>query len=50
MVDLITRRITVAGALDPAQVTRLGEIAKKCPVHKTLMAGVRVQDELVARA
>jgi putative redox protein len=50
MVDQITRRITVSGALDPAQVTRLGEIAKKCPVHKTLVAGVRVLDELVARA
>ena len=49
MVDQITRRITVSGALDPAQRTRLGEIAKKCPVHKTLMAGVRMQDEIVAR-
>ena len=50
MVDQITRRITVSGDLDPAQLTRLGEIAKKCPVHKTLTAGVRVQDEIVARA
>ena len=50
MVDQITRRITVGGDLDPAQLARLGEIAKRCPVHKTLTAGVRVQDEIVARA
>jgi putative redox protein len=48
MVDQVRRRITVAGALDSTQVARLGEIAKKCPVHKTLVAGLRVEDELVA--
>jgi len=50
MVDQITRRITVSGDLDAAQRIRLAEIAKKCPLHKTLTAGVRVQDELVAGA
>jgi putative redox protein len=50
MVDRIARRITVAGPLDPTQVARLGEIAKKCPVHKTLVAGLRVEDEIVVAA
>jgi putative redox protein len=47
MIDRIARRITLRGELDPAQVRRLGEIAKKCPVHKTLAAGLRVEDEIV---
>jgi uncharacterized OsmC-like protein len=46
MVERIKRRITLAGALDAAQVARLGEIAAKCPVHKTLAAGLRVVDEI----
>ena len=50
MVDQITRRITLRGDLDAAQRTRLAEIAAKCPVHKTLVAGVRVRDELAAEA
>jgi putative redox protein len=50
MVDEITRRITLRGDLDAAQRTRLAEIAAKCPVHKTLVAGVRVRDELAAEA
>ena len=50
MVDQITRRITLHGDLDAAQRTRLAEIAAKCPVHKTLVAGVRVRDELAAEA
>ena len=47
MVDQIRRRITLGGDLDAAQRARLAEIAKKCPVHKTLVAGVRVDDEIV---
>ncbi len=34
--DVITREITVEGALDDAQRQRLLEIANKCPVHRTL--------------
>ena len=45
-VDVITRRIWVKGDLDAAQVARLTEIAQRCPVHKTLVAGVRVRDEV----
>jgi putative redox protein len=47
MVDRIRRRITFSGDLDAAQRVRLAEIAKKCPVHKTLMAGLRIEDEIV---
>jgi uncharacterized OsmC-like protein len=43
-VGRIRRRIVLQGALDHAQVARLGEIAQKCPVHKTLIAGLRVED------
>lgn len=43
-VDQVTRRIRLTGPLDAAQVQRLGEIARKCPVHKTLSAGVRIVD------
>jgi putative redox protein len=50
MVDEITRRITLHGDLDAAQRTRLAEIAAKCPVHKTLVAGVRVRDVVAAGA
>ena len=46
MVERIRRRIRLTGNLDAAQVARLGEIAKKCPVHKTLRAGLRVEDEI----
>jgi putative redox protein len=44
-VDVITRRLRVTGALDAMQVARLAEVARRCPVHKTLAAGVRVTDE-----
>jgi uncharacterized OsmC-like protein len=47
MVDRVTRRITVTGELDAGQVARLADIATKCPVHKTLLGGLRVEDEIV---
>jgi putative redox protein len=46
IVDRIERRIRLRGRLDAVQVARLGEIARKCPVHKTLVAGVRVADNV----
>ena len=45
-VERITRTITLWGPLDAEQVTRLAEIARRCPVHKTLTAGVQVSDEV----
>ena len=51
-VDLIRRYIVVKGPLTEEQRVRLGEIAAKCPVHKTLMNNPVIQDEtgLVATA
>lgn len=46
--DHFTRRITLAGALDEAQRTRLLEIADKCPIHKLLTSGVSIETVLTA--
>ena len=45
-IDLIERHITLRGPLDEAQRTRLLEIARKCPVHRTLTGTIRVNDRL----
>lgn len=45
-IDRIERTITLTGPLDEQQRQRLAEIADKCPVHKTLEAGVRVVTRL----
>ena len=44
--DRVRRRIRLTGPLDATQVARLGEIAQKCPVHKTLTAGLQVMDDV----
>ena len=41
-VDYIRREVTVEGPLDDGQRARLVEIASRCPVHRTLEAGVRI--------
>ncbi len=44
--DRITRQITFHGELDDAQRARLMDIARRCPVHRTLTEGrVEVVDE-----
>lgn len=45
-VERITRTIVLSGPLDAEQVARLAEIARRCPVHKTLTGGVQVSDEV----
>jgi putative redox protein len=45
-VDLFTRRITIDGPLSQEQTDRLLEIADRCPVHRTLTAGARVDTSL----
>ena len=45
-IDVIERRITLAGPLDAAQRARLLEIAEKCPVHRTLTGTIKVVDHL----
>ena len=41
--DQMTRQITLSGPLDDAQRGQLMQIADKCPVHKTLEAGVQIK-------
>jgi putative redox protein len=42
-VDRVEREVSIEGALDAAQRARLLEIADRCPVHRTLSAGVVVE-------
>ena len=46
-VDVFTRKIRLEGDLDDSQRARLLEIADKCPVHRTLEQGARVETALV---
>ena len=41
--DALEREIHLAGPLDADQRARLMEIADRCPVHRTLSAGVVVR-------
>ena len=45
-IDTFRRRIRLTGALSPDQRARLLEIADRCPVHRTLEKGARVETEL----
>ena len=45
-IDQIERHIRLLGPLDEPQRARLLEIAKKCPVHRTLTGTIRVSDQL----
>lgn len=45
--DRFHRKITLTGELDADQTKRLLEIADRCPVHRTLVGGSRVETELV---
>ncbi|WP_253278132.1 bifunctional alpha/beta hydrolase/OsmC family protein [Variovorax paradoxus] len=38
--DVFSRRIAIDGAIDPVQRAQLIEIARRCPVHRTLAQGV----------
>jgi len=44
--DQLDRELTLVGPLDEEQRARLLEIADRCPMHRTLSAGVRVETEL----
>jgi putative redox protein len=45
--DLFIRSIRLVGMLDDGQRARLLEIAKRCPVHRTLERGAEIQTALV---
>ncbi len=46
-IDRIGREVELEGALDERQRRRLLEIADMCPVHRTLMGEVLVENSLV---
>jgi putative redox protein len=48
MVDIIHKRVVVAGDLDVEQLERLHEIADRCPVQRTLEGGPKILSELEA--
>ena len=48
-IDHIERSIELRGALSEEQLTRLLEIANKCPVHKTLTSKIEIETKAVAR-
>ena len=39
-------QVTIRGAFDDAQRTRLAQVAKRCPVHKTLVNGIEIFDSV----
>lgn len=45
--DRLDRDLQLTGPLDDEQRARLLEIADRCPVHRTLSGGVRIETELV---
>lgn len=47
-IDRIERTINLTGQLDEAQRARLVEIAKMCPVHRTLSGTMQIEDNLMA--
>jgi len=46
-IDRIWCSIELIGALDEAQRTRLIEIAKQCPIHRTLTNKIEIRTDLV---
>lgn len=45
-IDRIQTSVTIRGAFDEAQRTRLVQVAERCPVHKTLANGVEIFDSV----
>ena len=43
-IDRILRQITFEGNLSEEQTRRLREIAKRCPLHRTLISEFRIED------
>ncbi len=45
-IDQIESAVTITGDFDEAQAKRLQAVAAKCPVHKTLEAGMKINDDV----
>jgi uncharacterized OsmC-like protein len=50
MVDQLEMQISLAGDLSEEQRDRLFEIANRCPIHRMLTSGVKIQSRLSAEA
>ena len=49
-IEQITSNVHIEGDFDEAQRKRLAQIASRCPVHKTLTHGVRIEDNATFRS
>ena len=45
-IERIKSDVTIHGDFDEAQRKRLGQVARRCPVHKTLINGVHIVDQV----
>lgn len=45
-ISVIQKSIRVSGELSAEQVNRLGEIADRCPVHRTIMSEKKIESEI----
>lgn len=45
-IERIQSRVKLHGTFDEAQRTRLAQVARRCPVHKTLANGVAFEDSV----
>ena len=45
-IERIQSHVTIRGSFDDAQRKRLGQVAQRCPVHKTLANGVHMADSV----
>lgn len=46
-IDTVSSQIFIEGDFDEAARARLAEVAVRCPVHKTLEAGIRFDDDVI---
>jgi putative redox protein len=45
-IDEVRTHVVIVGAFDEAQRRRLTQVAERCPVHKTLVNGVKIRDRV----
>ena len=45
-IERIKSQVTMRGTFDDAQRARLAQVARRCPVHKTLANGVHLVDSV----
>lgn len=47
MLDVIEREISLGGQLSEDQRAKLGDIANRCPVHRTLTSEIKIRTRLL---